>query len=79
MAVSQPPDTPPHIMGSTSRIIEKLGIAYCVCLSLWTLGFWPNAAEKLLIRGYKLSFGLGRFLALFRSLGLIMIMGGVVF
>lgn len=54
--VSQSPDTTSHITVSTSTIREKLEIAYCMCLSFWTLGFWPNVAEKLLVRWYKLSF-----------------------
>lgn len=64
MEVSQPPDTASHIMVSASRIIEKLEIAYCMCLCFWTLGFWPNVAEKLLVRWYQLCFDL----ALLRSL-----------
>ena len=70
MEVSHPPDTASHIMVSASRIIEKLEIAYCMCLGFWTLGFWPNVAEKLMVRWDKLSFGLERFLALLRSLDL---------
>lgn len=50
MVVFQPPDTTSHITVTTSRTREKLEIAYCMCLSFRTLGFWPNAAEKLLVR-----------------------------
>lgn len=79
MAVSQPPDTTSRIMVSTSRMTKKLEIAYCMCLSFWTLGIRPNVAERLWRRWYNLSFGLERFLALFRSLHLIVIFSVDVF
>lgn len=79
MEVSQLPDTASHVMVSSSRITQKLEIAYCMCLGFWTLGFWPDAAEKLLLRWDKLSFGLARFLSSLRSLDWNTIISGAVF
>lgn len=46
MEVSQPPDTASHIMVFTSRITEKVEIAYSMCLVFCTL-CWPIVDEKL--------------------------------
>lgn len=77
MAVSQSPDTTSRIAVPTSRIIEKLEIAYGVGLDFWTLGFWPNVGEKLLRRDISLLLAWRDFWL--KSLGLIMLIGVDVF